>query len=345
MSMRTLYKPTTVSTKFGTLRRRTPDFLGDLSLTVAALQGILGEAMTDKARLRAIGGGWSLSAAAVTDGRLIDTRPMNWYFPIAPTGVVPAYPGNVGQLMYLQCGVTIDEANALLFQQAAPLALKTSGASNGQTIVGAVSTGTHGSRFQFGATPDYVVGMHIITAPDRVIWLEQASYPVISDDLAAKLGVEIVRDDTLFSSALVSFGSFGLLHGVLIETEPLYLLEAWRKRIPIDASLKQAMQTLTFGGIPLQYPDTTPFHFEVVVNPHDTASGAYVTAMWQRAYAPGYPTPPQTPAGLGPGDNLLGFMGTLGSVLPGLVPAMVNRLVAAEYPHLRSAVRHSRRDI
>src|SRR5580658_7098725 len=77
-----------------------PDFLGDLRLTVAALQGILGDAITDKVRLRAIGGGWSLSAAAVTDGRLIDTRPMNWYFPIAPSGVVPAYPGNAGQLMY-----------------------------------------------------------------------------------------------------------------------------------------------------------------------------------------------------------------------------------------------------
>src|ERR1044072_4235454 len=49
------------------------DFFGDLRFTVSALQGLVREAIRDKVTLRAIGGGWSLSRAAVTDGRLIDT--------------------------------------------------------------------------------------------------------------------------------------------------------------------------------------------------------------------------------------------------------------------------------
>ena len=309
----------------------TTDFLGDLQLTVAALQGILRDALHDNVSLRALGGGWSLSQAAVTDGRLVNTKPLNWYFPVAATGVSPAYTGDPSLLMYLQCGVSVDEANNLLFEQPSPLALKTSGASNGQTIVGAISTGTHGARFRFGAMPDYVVALHLITAPDRAIWLERASYPVLADGLIARLGAQLVRDDTLFNAALVSFGSFGLVHGVMIEAEPLYLLEASRQRLPIDNQLKQAMQTLDFSTIPTPYPDEEPLHFEVVINPHDTGNGAYVTTMYQRPYRDDYPRPTSSPAGLGPGDDVLAVVGHLGDTLPAIVGPLVNAVIGTEY--------------
>ena len=45
---------------------------------------------------------------------------------------------------YLQCGVSVREANDILSNRPTRLALKTSGASNGQTIVGAFATGTRG---------------------------------------------------------------------------------------------------------------------------------------------------------------------------------------------------------
>lgn len=307
------------------------DVLGDLQLTVAALQGMLRDAIRDQVSLRAIGGGWSLSRAAVTDGRLVNTAPLNWYFPIAATGVSPAYSGDPGLLMYLQCGVSVDEANGLLGRHHRPLALKTSGASNGQTIAGAVSTGTHGSRFRFGAMQDYVVGLHLVTAPDRTVWLERASYPVLADQLITRLGAQVVRDDTLFNAALVSFGSFGVLHSVLIEAEPLYLLEASRQRLPLDYRLYQAMQTLDFSGLPLPYTGEEPLHFEVVVNPHDTGGGAYVTAMYQRPYRDTYPRPTTSPAGLGPGDDVLALVGKLGDTLPAVVGPLVNGVIDREY--------------
>ena len=154
------------------------DFFGDLKLTVAALQGLIAKAAADTQTLRAIGGGWSLSQAAVTDGRMIDTGFMNWVLPVDSTEVTPDYTGDPGLLIYLQCGIKIDDVNSTLAERPQALALKTMGASNGQTIAGAVSTGTHGSRFEFGSMQDYVVGIHLITGPDRVIWLERKSYPV-----------------------------------------------------------------------------------------------------------------------------------------------------------------------
>src|SRR5262249_40438978 len=245
----------------------------------------------------------------VTDGRLVDTLGLNWAFPADPTSVATGYQGEPSLLMYLQCGVSVAEANEILFQQPRPLALKTSGASNGQTIAGAVATGTHGSRFRFGSMQDYVVGMHIITGPDRAIWLERQSYPVLSDGLIADLGATLVREDTIFNSAVVSFGSFGIVVGLLIEAEPLYLLEVSRRRLQIDTTLRDAMQTLDFSSIDM--PDTTrePFHFEVVVNPHDTGGGAYVTTMYDDKYHSGYPRPPVSPGGLGPGGDRVGVRG------------------------------------
>src|ERR1700738_810736 len=86
--------------------RPVTDFFGDLQLTVAALQGLIGDAIRDNVTLRAIGGGWSLSRAAVTTDRLIDTLGLNWAFPADATSVASSYQGDPALLMYLQCGVS-----------------------------------------------------------------------------------------------------------------------------------------------------------------------------------------------------------------------------------------------
>jgi len=67
------------------------------------------------------------------------------------------------------------------------------------------------------------------------------------------LGAILVRDDHLFNAALVSFGSFGVIHGVVIEAEPLALLEATRKRLPLNADLRRAIRTLDLTGLALPH--------------------------------------------------------------------------------------------
>jgi hypothetical protein len=308
-----------------------PDFMTDLRPTISALEGIIGDAIDDGKRLRALGGGWSLSTAAVTDGRLINTKNLNWRFPLGAGGVSPGYPGDPSLLMYMQAGMSVAGANIALFEQTRQQALKTTGASNGQTMVGAFSTGTHGSRFQFGSMQDFVVALHIITGPGRVLWLERASYPVMADHIVAGVGAQLIRDDTIFNSALVSFGSFGVVYGIVIETEPLYLLEEERHRLPLNAPLRQAMRTLDFSGIPTPHPGEVPLHFELVVDPHNPAGGAYVTTMYRRPYRTDYDPPTVSASGIGPGDDLLAVIGQLGDVIGLLVAPLVNTLVTTQY--------------
>ena len=99
-------------------------------------------------------------------------------------------------------------------------ALKAAGIGNGQTIAGAVSGNTHGSQINFGAMPDFVVGLHIATGSGQTLWIEKASKPVFNEDFAAKIGAKLIRDDEIFNAAVVSFGTFGIIAAMAMETAP-----------------------------------------------------------------------------------------------------------------------------
>ena len=153
-------------------------------------------------------------------------------------------------LFFVECGMSVLDVNEKLEQDSNPKrSLKASGASNGQSIAGCTSTGTHGSAFKVGAVHDTIVGLHIVVSPDRHVWLEKKSNPVASDDFINWLGAEAIKDDELFNAAVVSFGSFGFIHGILLETEPIFLLEQFRAgNIVYNDALRFAMNNLEFSG-------------------------------------------------------------------------------------------------
>ena len=140
----------------------TPASSEGLRQTTAMIQGILREAVAQEIPVRALGGGWSFSRAPATDGWVLNTKPLNWVFPISPGSLVPSRADQAANLFLVQCGNNISEINRYL-ETDKERSLKTSGASNGQTFAGAVSTGTHGSAIDVGALQDHVIGMHLIT--------------------------------------------------------------------------------------------------------------------------------------------------------------------------------------
>ncbi|HEY8971834.1 MAG TPA: FAD-binding protein [Puia sp.] len=296
--------------------------------TTKGLQQIIADAIVKKIPLRALGAGWSWTKIATAEaGIMLDTKPLNMIFDISGPSVATSYKGDPTKLFLAQCGNGVWELSRFLKNRS--LSLKTSGASNGQTIAGVIATGAHGSAFDVGAVQDFVVGLHIIVSPTRHIWLERKSYPVVSDNLIRSLHTELVQDDDLFYSALVSFGSFGIIHGAMIETESIFLLEAYMSTMPFDASLQQIMQTLDFTNATLPYGSERPFHFAVSLNPYDLDKGAYVTTMYKRPYKTGYTPPVRNLNGLGPGDDAPCFIGKITQVIPSLVPTLVTKLLAS----------------
>ena len=53
----------------------------------------------------------------------------------------------------------------------------------------------------------------------------RASKPVVNDAFVEQLGARLVRDDDIFHAAVVSFGTFGIIVAMAIETAPIYQLQ------------------------------------------------------------------------------------------------------------------------
>jgi len=315
--------------------------------TTKNFQWLIKYAIDNNIQLRALGNGWSFSQVAVCNGGLVDTKALRLSYNLKNSFVAPEYLQSgkqSGDLFFTECGMSILDLDEKLEQDSNPKrSLKASGASNGQSIAGCCSTGTHGSAFNVGAVHDTVVGLHIVVSPDRHVWLEKKTNPVASDEFIAWLGAEPIKDDDIFNSALVSFGSFGFIHGMLIETEPVFLLEQFRTgNIVYNDALKLAMNNLDFSGIvnalpaPPVAPDKQLYHFEVIVNPQqfepgNPAKGVYIRTIYKMPYRDDYTKIQRDDNGFTYGDDLLGVLETvidgLGSNLSGLlVPPLVNKL-------------------
>jgi hypothetical protein len=291
---------------------------------LAALKTILAEAERQNKRVRAVGGTWSLSYAATCPDFMIDTSPLNYHAPISSEHVRAESVLPPRQLFFAQCGTSVMELNTDL--QARGLCLRTSGASQGQTICGAFSTGTHGSAIDLGAMQDYVVGLHLLVDGGKSYWLEPTSRSIVTDSFCAKLGAVRLADDDIFNAVLVSFGCFGIIHAVLLEVEEIYSLGVQRKYVDWD-EIEPVAGTLDFSKLPSCIPnDTRPFHFEVDLNPYGTkkgSKGASVLMMHKASYAP---APRCALVDEETGVDVLAVVGGITRALPILVPPITDSL-------------------
>lgn len=299
--------------------------------TARNLQRLLGEAIAKGVRIKLYGGTWSMSRCAATDGWVVGTKSLNLLFRLRERSVRPEYTGDKDALWLAQGGSSI----AGLTRQLKPFgqSLPACGASNGQTIAGAIATGTHGSAVRFGGIQEAVRGLHLVVSPTKTVWLVPATDTATTDGFAAQLGAELVRDDELFHAALVSFGAVGFVQGVLIQARRAFTLRSYRRRLPYDDRLKEAIGALDLAALPVP-PAAGGFsvdhlwHYSVVIDPFHPERGVFVTAMYDQPCGPGS-TPPN-PGGIAPGDELYAKLGALLDVLPGLIPGAVTLLVEAD---------------
>ena len=314
--------------------------------TTKNFQWLIKYAIDNNIQMRAMGNGWSFSEVAVCEGGLVDTKALRLSYNLNNSFVSPEYlkKGRAHDLFFTQCGMSVCDMNEKLEQDSTPKrCIKASGASNGQSIAGCTSTGTHGSAFNVGAVHDAIVGLHMVVGADRHVWIERKSQPVASDEFIKWLGAEPIKDDDIFNAAVVSFGSFGFIHGVLLETEPIFLLEQFRNgNIEYNEALKPCMNHLDFSGMAnvMPVPPGTPgkelYHFEIIVNPqqfepNNPAKGVFFKTMYKVPHTADYEKVERDDKGFTYGDDLLGVLqtvvDTLGPKLSAkLVPALVNKL-------------------
>ncbi|WP_017666811.1 hypothetical protein [Sandarakinorhabdus sp. AAP62] len=323
------------------LHRAVTASLADMRASASAVQDLIGKAFTERRRLRAHGATWSFSAApSVPGGWPLATGYANQLFALPPSHVDPGFTGDRQGLVLCQTGISVAELNMWLEPRGRSLA--TTGASNGQTFVGAMSCSTHGSAIDHGAIQSQVRAIQLIPGPDRNLWIEPASRPVTDGRLAAELGATVMRDDRLFAAALVSLGALGVVHAVLVESVPRFLLESHRKRLPAGPELLNAMRSLAdadFAASDLPgAAGRRPYFFQSVINDQIDKGFAYVTCGYRCDWDDGHDLDYSIQPKRSPGYNLATVVANLLDAAPGLTPIITKAVLADQLSPINGRV-------
>jgi hypothetical protein len=285
------------------------------------LDALIGQACAAGKRILPIGAGWALSKINITDGWLVNTKLLNGCFDVSDKYFDAAYPAERRpNLVLVQAGMQIAELNTYL--ELLPRvennrrSIQAAGIGNGQTVAGAISGNTHGSQLTYGAMPDFVAGLHIATGSGQTIWIERQSKPVMNQDFVEKIGARLIRDDEIFNAAVVSFGTFGIIAALAVETAPIYQLE-FPPIVDISyAKLKEKLNGFAAGIIPQDL-----YHYEFIFDPFSQAQMAMEASAPKVPYKPGIPTPKprwiiRDKNGYAPGINILRVLAPLRNLLP-----------------------------
>jgi hypothetical protein len=166
--------------------------------------------------------------------------------------------------------------------------------------------------------PDFVVGLHIATGSGRTSWIERASRPVLNQDFAARIGADLIRDDDVFNAAVVSFGTFGIIAAMAIETAPVYEVD-----FPPIRDIRHDDLKAKLTGFGDADPEDL-FHYEFIFDPHSRKQIAMEAAAPRVPFEPGGDTPKprwivRNENGYAPGINILRVLGLARILLPARV--------------------------
>jgi FAD/FMN-containing dehydrogenase len=167
------------------------------------------------------GSRWSFNNLPYTNEYMIETSGLN-YAKIGIDAVTDGYQDEDKELFtFVQSGVVLKYLYQFLFAKG--LTLSTSPTTDGQTIAGSISTGTHNAALVYGSMEKVVKGIHLILPNQRTVFVQKQSDAVVSEAYLVEIGAdEVINNDDLFNAALVSCGTFGVIHGFLIQTEKLW---------------------------------------------------------------------------------------------------------------------------
>lgn len=173
------------------------------------IRQVLRAASTDRKRVKVIGSAHSFVGTFATDGYLMSLAKLNHM-----------------QVLDRDKGLVSVGAGAKLkhikeFLAANGLAFENLGGITEQSIVGAVSTGTHGSGGDYGIVATQVERMKLMTADGKTQWLSRSENP------------------ELFRAALVGLGGLGIVTEIVLRTRPAYNLREVVTKTDFDDAFTQ----------------------------------------------------------------------------------------------------------
>lgn len=301
----------------------TPEGLDDLVtiVTDAASAGL---------GVRVVGSGHSFSDVAVSSGVLIDPQFLTAVLTV--DGSVLRDPAGAATLFCVESGIGVAALNDALADR--NLALVNMGAYNGQTIIGAISTGTHGTGVGLGPLASAVASLVMVGQDGTVYQIEPAAG--ITDPTAFQTRyptITLVQNDDWFQSVVVSMGCLGVVYSLTLQVMGAYLLEENRVASTWE-TMKPQLLACTKGTLPAVLAqnrhyeiDIAPYVIQPIFGPLSNEHDCIVTT---RNIPPGVTEPSGT---RGVANFLAGLMASwklagevvvaLANEFPALIPRMI----------------------
>lgn len=177
-----------------------------------------------KLTVRAVGSGHSFSNICPTDGILLDPHGMNKLLKLNSETLKE--PPKASDHVLVESGITIKDLNSQLDKMGKALA--TMGAYDGQTLVGAITTGTHGSGKDSGNLASLVRAIILVSETGKVYQIEPKDGITDPAKFVPGDAQELKQDDDWFQAALISMGCLGLVYSYIIEVVPTFFLSEVR---------------------------------------------------------------------------------------------------------------------
>jgi len=181
--------------------------------TLEEVIAIVKRAESENRKVRAVGSGHSFSDIALTDDFLIDTHGLKKVLTL-DNGTLKAGV-QISTLVEVECGITIADVNDKLDKMG--LALINMGAHTAQTVVGALSTSTHGSGISLGSAASFVRSIVVVASEGKVYRIEPADGITDPDKFRSKHSdIELRQDDEWFNSVVIGVGCMGVVYSVIM---------------------------------------------------------------------------------------------------------------------------------
>jgi hypothetical protein len=228
-------------------------------VSLAGLVAAVRKAEAAGKRAHAYGSRWSYSDCALTSDYLISTGAFHHPLQTVQSALLP---GQSPLIFHVEAGISIEALYLALRDR--DLALETMGATAGQTLAGAISTGTHGGDKFLPPLADSVLAIHLVGAGGTQFWIEPSkgiTDPTllrerVIPDVAAQ---NIVYDDATFDACLVSLGCMGVIYAVVLRVRAPYDLEETTTPTSWQVFKLQASSLLT---------DPKHRFLQLIVNPY-----------------------------------------------------------------------------
>jgi len=160
-------------------------------------------------RVKAVGAGHSFTAAACTDGHLIDLSRCNQVVAVDAARCQ----------VTVQAGIALSDLNGEL--AARGMALENLGDIAYQSIAGATSTATHGTGLRYANQSSRIIGMRLVAGDGSVVACSCDAEPEV------------------FASARVGIGALGVVSELTLQCVPAFNLHAVEEPAPVDDVLAE----------------------------------------------------------------------------------------------------------